>query len=150
MLQQKLEEKQKESPGIATPAGEKVFTITSDNEKEKIAVQESQLAYIESASNYIKVYFEHQQKLSFTILRTTMKKAGELLTDSPVMFRCHRAFIVNLDKIEKVEGNAQGYKLKLKGTTDRVPVSRSLNKEFADGLLAVRNTLPIYPAENKN
>lgn len=147
LLQQKLDEKKKEPPAINTLVNSAI-TITSDNEKEKLTIEESRLVYIESASNYVKIYFEHQQKLSFAILRTTMKKVEELLGDNAAMFRCHRAFIVNLDKIEQVEGNAQGYKLKLNGTEERIPVSRNLNKEFADRLLAIRSALHIYPTGN--
>ena len=67
-----------------------------------------------------------------------MKKATETVYPYAVFFRCHRAYIVNLDKIEQVEGNAQGYKLKLQGTEDLIPVSRNLNSEFSDRLLAFR------------
>ena len=65
----------------------------------------------------------------------------DALVDNDIFFRCHRAYIINLDKVEQVEGNAQGYKLKVRGTEERVPVSRSLNKEFSDRLLSVRGTM---------
>jgi DNA-binding LytR/AlgR family response regulator len=62
----------------------------------------------------------------------------EIVNPYSSFFRCHRAFIVNLDKIEQVEGNAQGYKIKLQGAENLIPVSRNLNREFSDRLLAFR------------
>lgn len=144
MLQQKLEEKKKEeaaAPAPVTTVNEQQITLTGDNQKETITLHPHDLVYLESASNYVKIYFEHKGKLSYSILRSTMKKVTESLDDHEMFFRCHRAFIVNLDKVEQVEGNAQGYKLKIAGTGDRVPVSRNLNHEFADRLLALKKEM---------
>lgn len=114
------------------------ITFEGDNQAEKKTIDANHLIYIEAASNYIKLYFEQKEKITYSIVRMTMKKATETVTAYPVFFRCHRAYIVNLDKIELVEGNAQGYKLKLQGTEDLIPVSRNLNSEFSDRLLAFR------------
>jgi DNA-binding LytR/AlgR family response regulator len=67
-----------------------------------------------------------------------MKKATETVAPYPVFFRCNRAYIVNLDKIEHGDGNAQGYKIKLQGTENLISVSRNINSEFSDRLLAFR------------
>jgi hypothetical protein len=40
-----------------------------------------------------------------------------------------------------VEGNAQGYKIKIDGHDELIPVSRNLNNEFSDKLLAFRNMM---------
>lgn len=66
-----------------------------------------------------------------------MKKVEEVLQDHAMFFRCHRTYIINLIKIEVVEGNAQRFKIKITGSEDRLPVARNLNKEFSDRLLAV-------------
>ena len=68
-----------------------------------------------------------------------MKKAEEALEIWRCFFRCHRAYIINLDKVEHVEGNAQGYKVRLINTEESIPVSRNLNNEFSDKLLAIRS-----------
>lgn len=148
VLQMKLEEKKKVAfivPGKTN--GQQLITLFGDNQKEKISLPEQELVYLESASNYVKIFFQLNNKLSYSIIRTTMKRMEDSLTEQPVFFRCHRAYLVNLDKIEAVEGNAQGYKLKIMGTEERVPVSRNLNREFSDRLLSIRSTLTIYPAE---
>ena len=120
-------------------ASKEVITFESDNQTETKTFEGGHIFYIEAASNYIKIFFEQKNKLTYSIVRTTMKKATETVYPYSVFFRCHRAYIVNLDKIEQVDGNAQGYKLKLQGTEELIPVSRNLNSEFSDRLLAFRN-----------
>jgi DNA-binding LytR/AlgR family response regulator len=72
-----------------------------------------------------------------------MKKATETVVMYPVFFSCNRAYIVNLDKIEHGDGTAKGYKIKLQGTEDLIPVSRNLNSEFSDRLLAFRKMIGL-------
>jgi DNA-binding LytR/AlgR family response regulator len=141
ILQKKLEGKreheQTESQSVAVTPKDPI-TFESDTQKEKKTIDAEHLVYIESASNYIKIFFEQKGELTYAIVRMTMKKAAETVSPYSVFFRCHRAYIVNLDKIEHVEGNAQGYKLKLRGAGDHVPVSRNFNSEFSDRLLEFR------------
>ncbi len=141
MLQKKLEEKkgnEQTDNKLPDSAPKEVITFEGDNQTEKKTIDAGNLFYIEAASNYIKIFFWQKEKLTYSIVRMTMKKATEIVNPYAVFFRCHRAYIVNLDKIEQVEGNAQGYKLKLQGTEDLIPVSRNLNSEFSDRLLAYR------------
>lgn len=137
-LQEKLQEKKQEEQQTTPDTKHQLISFTGENSTEKFQIEDHQLLYIEAASNYVKLYFEKNGKLNYTIIRNTMKRVEELLQEYTMFFRCHRTYIVNLDKVEAVEGNAQGYKLKITGSDERLPVSRSLNKEFSDRLLAVR------------
>lgn len=137
-LQEKLQEKKQEEKPETTDAKHQLISFTGENSNEKFQIEDHQLLYIEAASNYVKLYFEKNGKPNYTIIRNTMKRVEEILQEYAMFFRCHRTYIVNLDKVEAVEGNAQGYKLKITGSDERLPVSRSLNKEFSDRLLAVR------------
>jgi LytTr DNA-binding domain len=112
--------------------------LYGDYQNEKIEVFPEDLFLISSASNYIKVFHLQKNALVHSIIRSTLKKAEEALSPYPIFFKCHRAFIVNLDKVVHVEGNAQGYKIKIDGHEELIPVSRNLNNEFSDKLLAFR------------
>lgn len=52
-----------------------------------------------------------------------MKSVEEQISSKKIL-RCHRSYIVNLEKIESLKGNAQGYKLKIFDSNYIVPVSR--------------------------
>lgn len=154
-LKEKLEADKKQEPVDLQPEKKTELPsieLTGDYQGEKIVLYPDDLYFITAANNYIKVYFTKnghlpgkdkneivQGKPSYSIIRMTMKKAEEALEGWPGFFRCHRAYIINLDKVAHVEGNAQGYKIRLTNTEESIPVSRNLNNEFSDKLLAIRN-----------
>jgi DNA-binding LytR/AlgR family response regulator len=141
-LQEKLDPVKKEEPLPPFPEKKNEFPtieLTGDYQGEKLVLPPGDLYYIAAANNYIKVYFIKKGTVTYSIIRMTMKKAEEALMPWPDFYRCHRAYIVNLDKVKHVEGNAQGYKLRLADVEEAIPVSRNLNSEFADKLLALRN-----------
>src|SRR5688572_17830824 len=119
----------------------KAIILTGDYQHEKVEVNTGNLHLVASANNYIKVYHENKGTLSYSIIRSTLKKTEETLVDHSNFFKCHRAYIINLDKVIHVEGNAQGYKIRIQGHEDLIPVSRNLNSEFSDKLLAYRKHL---------
>jgi DNA-binding LytR/AlgR family response regulator len=67
------------------------------------------------------------------LIRNTISAIEEQLkTHHPLIFRCHRGYMVNIRKILSVSGNAQGFKLFLEGVTETIPVSRSYVPEFRE------------------
>ena len=68
-------------------------------------------------------------EVTWRLLRATMKQAEEAVSACPFIIRCHRAFLVNIRMVVKVDGNSQGYKLNLEGCEEEVPVSRAYAKE---------------------
>lgn len=142
LIEKKLKEKQEADENapltFRKPASNKI-TLLGDYQNEKVEVYIDDLHMVASASNYIKVFHLQKDTLVYSIIRSTLKKAEETLLVHPNFFKCHRAYIINLDKVVHVEGNAQGYKLRIQGHDDLIPVSRNLNAEFSDKLLAFRN-----------
>lgn len=61
------------------------------------------------------------------MLRSSLSRLENQLEGQNIV-RCHRSFIVNLDKVEKVTGNAQGYKLHLETPELVVPVARKYSE----------------------
>lgn len=111
-----------------------IVTLHSDNKKEDLTLQVSDILYITSADNYIEVHYQEQGVEKKKLLRGTLKNAREDLRNYTAFYRCHRAWIVNLDRVESVTGNSQGYRLNLNGTDTIIPVSRNLNEELNNRL----------------
>lgn len=101
--------------------------LEGENQNERLTLQAEQVVYIASADNYVRIYYFEQEKLKNQLLRATMKKMEDAVAKHPALFRCHRTFIVNMDMVEKVSGNAQGFRLHLAGVEETIPVSRNLN-----------------------
>ena len=109
-----------------------IICLIADNQKDKFEIEFSNLLYIESSGNYIEIFFIRDDKLKNTILRCSLKRTELQVKMYSSIFKCHRAFLVNINKIIHVKGNALGLRLVLKNTEIEIPVSRSLSKSLKD------------------
>ncbi len=108
---------------VSEQAQDSILILTADNEKDTVKLSAQSLLYIESSDNYSTVVFQKNEQVFKELIRSSLTRLeGQIQTQSIV--RCHRSFIVNLDKVVKVSGNAQGFKLHLKDTDFVVPVAR--------------------------
>ena len=124
-LNQQLKAKQ-----VAQSTKEKLLVLTSENEKERIQVDSDDLILISSSDNYVEIYYLLAGQLTKHLLRSSLKRIAEKLVPEAEFFQSHRAHIVNLNKLESVSGNAQGYKLQLAHIPTLIPVSRSQSKQL--------------------
>ena len=106
--------------------------ISAENNKDKIEINQSDFIYIGSTGNYIEVFYLDKNVLKSTLLRNTLKQIEEQVKDCTFIIKCHRAFLVNKDKILRVKGNSQGLRLVLKDTPDEIPVSRNYSKSLKE------------------
>lgn len=108
------------------PVDELPLTLTAENEKEILQLAPSDLFFIESSDNYCTVVYYRNGHPDKTLLRSSLSRLeGQI--QRPAIVRCHRSYVVNLDRVERVTGNAQGYKLHLTGGGFVVPVARQYN-----------------------
>jgi hypothetical protein len=105
------------------------LALEGDNQNEVLRLQPDQIAYLAAADNYVQVFYFENGALKNRVLRATLRKMEDALAAANgQFFRCHRTFIVNLQKVEKISGNAQGYRLHLEGCEASLPVSRNFNE----------------------
>lgn len=103
------------------PTTIKLTGTTNDS----ISLQLSDLLYIEAVGNYVKVYHLHDGKVRTDMIRATSKQMEDDLHAYPMIVRCHRAFIVNLQQVEQIVSKSGGMQLLIKHSHDYLPVSRS-------------------------
>ncbi|PKL77646.1 MAG: hypothetical protein CVV25_14045 [Ignavibacteriae bacterium HGW-Ignavibacteriae-4] len=101
--------------------------IDSQNQNEELEINSSDLLFIKSADNYIEVYYLESDEVRNSMLRNTLKSVEEIFANNENIIRCHKSYLVNLQYVKNVSGNAQGYKLHLDFTDIPIPVSRKLN-----------------------
>lgn len=83
------------------------------------------ILFIEAQQNYVNVYYLHERQLKSEMIRSTLSNLEEKCRSSSFV-RCHRSYIININQVEAVTGNAQGLKAKIKNTASlEVPISRS-------------------------
>ncbi len=107
-----------------------ILSIPSESGQTELEIESSDFYFVKAEGNYVEVFFKKDLELKKLLMRNTMKNIDLMLTKHTELWRCHRSYIVNMQHIEKVSGNAQGYSLHLTGTDHRIPVSRQLNEEL--------------------
>ncbi len=80
--------------------------------------------------NYTECFIAHEEGIQKLVKRITLSDLEKQLAAYPYILKTHRAWLVNLYKVDKVTGNAQGYQLLMQGFTEKPPVSRSLISNF--------------------
>lgn len=132
---------QEEVPvGEPSPAASSasVVTIPSESGREDLTVPLNALLFIRSAGNYLEIFQAKGAQVDRQVVRGSLKRAEESLAGNPRLLRCHKSHLVNLDRVARVSGNAQGFQLHLDHGPEVVPVSRRLNDQLGE-LLAVRH-----------
>lgn len=104
--------------------------VFSGGTREMLEMKAAQFLYAEAEGNYVEVNYlsTGDGKVAKKLLRLTMKQAEEAVEACSFIIRCHRAFLVNIGAVVKVDGNSQGYRLLLEGCESEVPVSRAYAK----------------------
>lgn len=99
--------------------------------KEVLEVEAALFLSAGADGNYVKVsyYSAKDGKIVQRLIRATMKQVEDATAACPFIVRCHRAFLVNVRWVVKVDGNSQGYRLILKDGGEEIPVSRAYAKE---------------------
>jgi hypothetical protein len=113
------------------------FNVVSSNtnfEHDGLTVPLNSIYYVKSDGNYSSIFFEKDNTISKTLLRITLKEIEEKVATKNILVRCHKSYIVNLQKVIKVEGNARRYNFYLDKLNDAIPVSRSLSKSIIEEL----------------
>lgn len=107
----KLQELQDKDEPMTKPA---VGMIPFNDEKGtlRLSVQHEDLLYLEAADNYVTVYFKDKGKLRKFMVRNSMRAFETQFYESRII-RCHRSYMVNLDKIRIIRKEKDGLHLEL-------------------------------------
>jgi DNA-binding LytR/AlgR family response regulator len=106
----------------------------ADNGKDSIRIPVSSFLFAEAADNYVDIFFLNEGgTVGKHLLRSSLSRL-EKENPHPFLVRCHRSYWVNLHQIEKISGNAQGYRLHLLSTDLSVPVGRSMSERVMEQL----------------
>ena len=108
-----LEEQQEEAVDRQS-----VFSFFDEKQELRLSVKRSELLYIESADNYVCIWYMSKGQLRKFLLRNSLKAMEESLSDTNVL-RCHRSYMVNFDQVKVIRREKEGIFLEL--GIDRVP-----------------------------
>lgn len=91
----------------------------------QLSVAKENLLYIESADNYICIWYQKGEILKKKLLRITMKDISEQLADTNIV-RCHRSYMINLDLVKVMRREKENIFLEL-GVPNikEIPISKT-------------------------
>lgn len=108
-----------------TPQRSDLINLTDNNGNVKLSLKMENLLYIESQDNYIKVYYTNGPQLCNYMLRCKIKTVAENF-EGTSLARCHRSYIVNMDRIRAIRKEKEGTLIDLDfDGASPIPVSRS-------------------------
>ena len=103
----------------------------------QLSVANENLLYIESADNYMCVWYKKNDILKKQLLHITMKEMSEQLAESNIV-RCHRSYMINLDLVKVMRREKGNLFLELEEPGVReIPISKTY------GEAVLRRLVPI-------
>jgi len=109
---------------------ESTIFINTHVKQDDFSLDIDQLLFAKADGNYIELTKSNENKITTEVKRISLTQFEAQITDYPHFFRCHRTYLVNMFKIEKISGNSQGYLLSFHETDIKIPVSRKQIDSF--------------------
>ena len=105
--------------------GRGIISFYDERDELQLSVAKDNLLYVESADNYIYIWYLKNNLPKKQVLRNTSKRTAELLSDTNVM-RCHRGYMVNMEQVKVLRREKENFYLELgyEGVKD-IPVSKT-------------------------
>jgi len=96
----------------------------------RLSVRRENLVMIESADNYVCIYYLNGDKIKKSMVRNTLSRVAEHLNGSRIV-RCHRSYMINLDHAKVLHRDKEGIFIEvgIDGVPD-IPISRT----YADNI----------------
>ena len=107
-----------------------VISVITQQKSDDFELDVNHFLYAKADGNYLEIFLENGGTTARLIKRMTLKELEQQLEPFPNFFKTHRSYLVNLQKVVYVKGNAQGYLLQIKDAVEEVPVSRGMIPKF--------------------
>ncbi|MEI8048409.1 MAG: LytTR family DNA-binding domain-containing protein [Bacteroidota bacterium] len=112
-----------------SPASETI-RIESENGKDVFEGELRNIILIQSASNYIEIFYREGTMVRKLMIRQTLNSVEVLLAKFTDIKKCHRCCLVNINQVSKLTGLPPNYTLESNGLDFRIPVSRQNVAQF--------------------
>lgn len=118
-MESKKKLKELEEHHAEAPTKSSVYSFYDEKNELRLSIKKESLLYIESADNYVYIwYLNKAQQLSKFMLRNSLKAIEENQVDNCVL-RCHRSYIVNFEQVKVIRRQKDGIYLEF--NIDKVP-----------------------------
>lgn len=102
--------------------------IYDEKNEMRLSIRRENLIMIESADNYVCVWYLNNNAPKKTLVRNTLKRVAEQLVKTSII-RCHRSYMINIDIIKVLRREKEGLFVEfgIEGVPD-VPISKTYSE----------------------
>ncbi len=113
----------KEQPDVS--AQKPMIPLRDEKGVLRLSLKRSDILYLQGSDNYVTVWYQSQSRIMKFMLRTTLKTMEDELEQEGIK-RCHRSYLVNVERVKLIRREKDGLQLELDSTPpSTVPVSRT-------------------------
>jgi hypothetical protein len=95
----------------------------------RLSLKRSDILYLQGSDNYVTVWYQSQSRIMKFMLRNTLRTMEDELEQEGIK-RCHRSYLVNIERVKLIRREKDGLQLELDSTPpSTVPVSRTYMHE---------------------
>lgn len=117
---------EKTNPVNSEPLKKALIAFPDEKGEIKITIALENLIYIDSADNYATIHYINKDKISNFLIRNSLKWMEENLSKDSPLVRCHRSYMVNLDKVKVLRKTKDGIYIELDApNVHDIPVSKT-------------------------
>lgn len=128
---------------------QEMLWFLGENGKPVCQLNPRNIQFVKSEGNYYELYYLNEHlKFKKQLVRNKLSEVERILPHS-FFKRTHRSFIVNLEHVENVNGNARELTLVMKLTNKTIPVSRSKASTILSELSDLSYSSHISPSNTK-
>ncbi len=102
--------------------------ISSTNDR--ITIDTNALCFVKAEGNYTEFHILYNGSIKKEVKRIPMKLVEEQCEAHKNLVRIHRSYLVNIDYVKSVKGNALGYQINIENYKGHIPVARSYINRF--------------------
>ncbi|MEO5682415.1 MAG: LytTR family DNA-binding domain-containing protein [Chitinophagaceae bacterium] len=114
-----------------------LLKLKGNNQSEHLQITVADFLFAEAADNYTSIHYLQKEVNKQLLFRVPVNSLEAQTAGAGTIFRCHKSYLVNLQHVTHISGNAQGYTLHLLSNTFEVPVSRTLNSLIKEKIAMV-------------
>lgn len=100
---------------------ENVVTIKGESKSENLIINEANFVYAQAQQNYVIIHYNTENKIEQKIIRSTL---SNIIKQLPNAWQVHRSYLVNLQYLKSVEGNARKRFMTISSGNEPIPVSQ--------------------------
>ena len=122
-----------ESDDEVLPEHTEIVNLMDNNGNLKLSVKLDNLYYIKAEDNYINVFYQRSGTIASYMLRCKMKTIEDNCVDSSILMRCHRSYIVNINKVSVLHNETDGFVIDFEREgLESIPVSKTYSAKVLE------------------